>query len=206
MLNDLMGYTRDAQTTTCRPDRVRPTWRGSPNTLTPVSVRTTLVHKMLLTEASRLVTGRRMSLTETLTGDELIEKLMRKTAAEVYDGKSAYASYVPFNASLVAEPPAGTTTVNLLQVLPWNVAQSYGDVQNLLREEPECDEVRARLRGRYCSCLGPRGQWERYLHREDVQDMWHYDLSTATRATASVAAVMKKRRRAPTQTPSGRPI
>ena len=89
MLKDLMGYTRDVQVSYCSPARVRDAKSDDPTTFQPVSVRTMLVHKMLLTEVSRLVAGRRRSLDETLTGDALVEKLMRKTTAEVYDGKSA---------------------------------------------------------------------------------------------------------------------
>ena len=101
-------------------------------------------------------------------------------------------SYVPFESDRVVEPPAGHVPVRMAEVLPPEMAAAYNDVTGMLSDDAIKVQEAADLNSRYCSLLGERAEYLRYLARADVRDMWELVPESSTHHSMSVAAVLKK--------------
>lgn len=148
----------------------------------------------MLVESSRLVVACRASLTDLRTGAELIEHVTKRELSQLFARVSDEYRYVPFCADLIMEPPATDMPIRLLDVLPEERRSTSVDVESSLRPPEELAEVDTSLRGRCHTCLGPPGEWLKYLRRADAHRLWTLAPATEAKRTCSVVAVMKSDR------------
>ena len=121
----------------------------------------------------------------------LIHTLSHRDLDEFYVTKPLNSTYVPFEADRIAEPPMATPPIQLLHVLPADVADHYRLLKPLLRPPDEIKEVREELKGRYRTVLGDDKEWVKYLGRVDIRALWRLRPAAEAEATCSIAAVRK---------------
>jgi hypothetical protein len=141
--------------------------------------------KLLLDRAKRMAEGTRAQL----TGDNPIRDLRRK-AGDLYVD-SGGASYVPFLAHLVAEPPLGAATVDMMRWLPSDLSVRYAAESQLFREPEVVEATLKAMNRRFTSVLGEHSEYVRYLCRPEVRELWDLEAASCAVATCSIASVMK---------------
>ena len=104
--------------------------------------------RLFLKECSRVATARRVSSQEVRTGDELLKVILKRDSCSFYSKTVDNFVYVPFQASLIAEPPIEARAVRLMDVLPAELIESYRDPAGLLRPPAEVTATLELFRGR----------------------------------------------------------
>ena len=154
------------------------------------STRTRWTH--LVQEAKRVAEGRRASFAELPTGVALLGKVLRAELNDVYSRVHVKQTYHPFIADRVVEPKSDANKVYLIDVLPAHLAYHYRDLAGLLRTSEEVKLVRKEFAGRYCRVSGDHREWVKYLHRDDVQPLWHFRPASEAQFLFSISTVLKK--------------
>ena len=96
---------------------------------------------------------------------------------------------MPFEGDLIAEPAPDERGLCMLQALPPECAWLGGLGHPL---KPDWKVEVKRLNSSYSKVLGARTEWIKYLHREDVRQLWHLEAAEDAVAFCSVAAVPKR--------------
>ena len=123
------------------------------------------------------------------TGDDYASMLVRSLKDAYITSQES--KYVPFVADRIAEPPVGAASVNMLDVLPEEVACFYRDI-TLMFPQPEGRDMELRdLNRRFCKVLGHHHQYIVYLRRREVQDLFSLELPEDVLGAVSLAAVEK---------------
>ena len=87
----------------------------------------------------------------------------------------------------MVEPPLGHHVVDMLEALPeWSVPH-YGIPDRMFRREDDIPPDFHDLNKRYCRVVGPPKQWEIYLQRLVVWDLWHLALASEAVGRLAVA-------------------
>ena len=74
-------------------------------------------------------------------------------------------------APLIAEPKLGTPAIEMLDVLPPEIAEKYRDQRLLFRREEDLPQNYGALCRRYSRIRGVRREWLEYLHRPVAQEL-----------------------------------
>ena len=144
-----------------------------------------------LRESARICSARRKSLEVASTGADAYRALTR-VSIDDYAVRLKGDRYVPFESSLVKEPPVGTAPIRMLEALPADIAVRYRNIEDLLRPGDDASTALEELNRRYCSALGERTQWVKYLNRSDAQPLWALRPAHTVRGRLTIAAVRKK--------------
>ena len=90
-------------------------------------------------------------------------------------------------ASLIAEPELGTPAIEMLDVLPHNVAEKCRDQRLLFCREEDLPQNYGALCKRYSRIRGARREWVEYPHRPIAQELWVLAPEEECIASVSVA-------------------
>ena len=116
---------------------------------------------------------------------------MKKAATDVYGAGVRGSAYVPFDHSLVAEPPMGHRAIVMLDALPPEIASRYANLAALLLPEDRQPGGHTALCRRFDQVMGPSGEWALYLRRPEVRSLWELAPEEDAICTMAIAAVEK---------------
>ena len=161
-------------------------WSGRPSG--PPSLCQLQAQVLAMQRCQRLCRERRIL---GLTGAQTASTLFKTTLPEIYSSPALKISQVPFIAQLIAEPPADSPTVNMLEALPPSERSLYMEEANVLSNELISNVILHELEEQYGFLGGDYAEWVSYLRRPDLPpSMWKFDEGAVARAR--VSAVKKK--------------
>ena len=101
-------------------------------------------------------------------------------------------TYVPFEADRMAEPPSDITPLNMLSVLPRQLAALYANEDNMMKYYEDRKANAIIMNGRYNKIMGDRSEYLKYLNNPTHWPLWDLQPCESVEATCTVAAVAKK--------------
>ena len=149
-----------------------------------------LTERSILRAASLLVRERRGS---SLTGVQMspIASLLKMPLDEWGYIKNDKVKQVPMIADRMVEPVT-TKYIDMLTALPEDDAIYYKDESNVVETNGKSDVLFKEIEERYGFIGGTKQEYLRYLHREDVQQLWSWVPAECIKATAGISTVLKK--------------
>ena len=105
--------------------------------------------------------------------------------------KQSTVKQVPMIADRIKEP-TDFASIDMLEALPAEDAEYYSCEQHVVEKEGKCEQLFREIEERYSFIGGTKEEYLKYLHREDVQHLWQWDIMDNIKATAGVSTVLKK--------------